>query len=65
VAPDPGAYVQRSARDTAAPLVTVTIVDMAGRVAHVTIPRSHTANGHDIDTLRAAVQRASIPRTII
>lgn len=58
-----GDYVQRQARDTADPYCTVTIVDMDGRVVHVTLPRAHTANGHDIDTLRAAVQRHTTPHT--
>ena len=61
----PGDYVQRSVNNAADPFVVVAVVDRHGHITHVMLPKKHTSDGNDIDTLRAAVQRASIPRTPI
>jgi len=52
---DPGAYVTRETRAAPSGRATHTIVDMAGRVLHVTVPRNLGATEHLDLVLRHAV----------
>ncbi len=61
---DPGAYVVRSTEATPGGNVVVTVVDMAGTVSHVTVPRSVSLSEildpvirHHVTVIRQNVRR--------
>jgi phosphate-selective porin len=60
---DPGAYVVRDTRRAHDGRSTYTLVDMAGRVLHVTVPYNLSATEHLDLVLRHAVASRPAPKT--